>query len=129
MTATLSLPDPDLRALVAGEVIVAFVPSDTVASGTVVTLTGSGPRPAMELKPAYRRWASLAAPPGTWSATVEFVTAARSLDPDAGQSRHVLADAGDGDLVVLRVEGTQGPVLSSEAYAARRASLEAALRS
>ena len=94
-----------------------------------MTLVGSGPRSALELKAAYRRWASLEAPPGNWSATIETVTAATTLDPDAGQARHVLTDAGDGDLIVLRVMSDWGPVLSDEAYAARRASLEAALRS
>ena len=38
-----------------------------------------------------------------------------------------LAEVPDGDLVVLRVYGTEGPVLSDIAYAARRQSLGTAL--
>ena len=124
---TLDLPTPDLRALISGEVIVAFVATGIVTAGDVVTLGSSGPRPAAELKPAYRRWAATAAPDGRWTATVEYVAAADRLDPEAGNARHVLNDAGQGDLVVLRVAGGDGPVLSDDAYAARRASLDAAL--
>jgi hypothetical protein len=129
MTITLRVPNPDLRALASGETIVAFVPTGTVAAGDAVDLAGSGPRPTLELKPAYRRWASCETPPGHWTATVEAVAAAQSLDPDAGHARHVLTETGEGDLVVLRMKSDRGPVLSDEAYAARRASLEAAMRS
>ncbi len=126
--ATLPLPDPDLRALVTGEVIVAFVAPGSVTPGSEVLLTGSGPRPEAELKPAYRRWARAAPPAGRWSATVEMVTTTAALDPQDGAARHVLTEPEAGDLVVLRVESTMGPVLSDDAFAARRASLEAALR-
>ncbi|MDJ0960607.1 MAG: hypothetical protein QNJ88_08115 [Acidimicrobiia bacterium] len=123
----LDLPAPDLRALVSGEVIVAFVAAGVVTAGDVVTLGSSGPRPAAELKPAYRRWADTAAPDGRWSATVEHVVAADRLEPDAGKSRHILENVGEGDLIVLRVIGRSGPVLSDDAFAARRASLDAAM--
>ena len=125
----LAIPNPDLRALLSGEVIVAFVPAGTVTSGDVVRLIGAGPRPAHELKPAYRRWSTEALPDGTWSATIDTVTAAETLDPEAGNARHILTEVPDGQLVVLRVESAAGPVLSDDAFAARRASLEAALRS
>ena len=50
------------------------------------------------------------------------------LDPAAGSARHVLAGVPPGDLVVLRVFGDTGAVLSDVAFAARLRSLEGALR-
>lgn len=123
----LALPDPDLRALAGGEVIVAFTGRATAEPGDEVTLVGAGPRPAAELKPAYHHWADGGPPPGTWTAVVEEVHPAAALDPGRGDSRHVLAAIPTGDLLVLRVYGADGPVLSDTAFAARRASLASAL--
>lgn len=123
----LALPDPDLRALAIGEVIVAFTPRASAEPGDEVTLTGAGSRPAAELKRAYRHWADAGPPPGDWSAVVEDVHPAASLDAAEGDARHVLAAVPPGDLLVLRVYGGGGPVLSDTAFAARRASLSAAL--
>ncbi len=122
----LALPDPDLRALVGGEVIVAFSARATAEPGDEVTLTGAGPRPAAELKPAYRHWADAGPPPGSWSAVVVEVHPAASLDPARGASRHLLTDVPAGDLLVLRVYGPDGPALSDTAFAARLSSLAAA---
>ena len=128
-TKPLALPGSDLRALVTGEVIMVFLPKGTVTVGDACVLTNAGPRAAEDLKPAYRRWAEATTPDGPWHATVETVAAADTLDAEAGQSRHILAEVGQGDLVVLRVRSDRGPVLSDEAFTARRASLESALRS
>ena len=123
----LRLPVPDLLALVTGESIVAFVDRTTVEQGDEVALVAGGERPVEHLQPAYRHWVTRPAPDGEWTALVEEVHPAAALDPVAGASRHVLAAVPEGDLVVLRVYGTDGPALSDVAYRARRASLGAAL--
>lgn len=123
----LTLPDPDLRALVTGEVVIGFAPRGVVEAGDEVELVGSGPRPVHDLKPGYRHWAAMAAPAGAWSAVVEAVHPAALLDDEKGAARHVLTRIPDGDLLLLRVYGTEGAVLSDVAFAARRASLEFAL--
>lgn len=127
--AGLTLPVPDLRALVEGEVVVAFVPRAEVQLGDEVELSAGGSRPAEELKPAYRRWADDEAPEGRWTALVEAVHPAASLDADRGDPRHILTREAlpGGDLLVLRVFGLDGPVLSDRAFAGRLASLEAGL--
>ena len=63
----LHLPNPDVRALVAGETIIAFVPPGTVAEGITVDLQARGPRPVDELKPAYRRWSAAGVPSGSFT--------------------------------------------------------------
>ncbi len=123
----LAVSDPELRALAAGESIVAFVARGTLSEGDEIELTASGPRPAEELKPAYERWASVDAPGGL-SAVVVSVSPAAMLDRRAGAARHILRQPGDGDLVLLRVFAGGGPVLSDEAFAARHRSIEGALR-
>jgi len=124
---TLSLPVPDLLAVVTGESIVAFVPRGAVEVGDEVRLAAAGSRTPGEVKPAYAGWVERAAPDGAWWAAVEDVLAASALDPREGASRHVLAGIPDGDLLVLRVHGEDGPVLSDTAFAARRRSLDGAL--
>jgi hypothetical protein len=125
----ISVPDADLRALATGETIVAFVPRATVGPGDEVELAAGGRRRPEELKEAYRRWAEAGPPEGTWTAQVEAVHPAAALDPEAGRPRHILDDSAlpEGDLLVLRVSGPEGPVLSDAAFAARLGSLEAAL--
>jgi hypothetical protein len=123
----LTLSDPELRALAGGESIIAFIPRGTVSEGDELRLASGGPLAADELKPAYRRWADSGPPPGEWSAVVESLSPAASLDPAAGASRHVLVAPGDGDLVVLRVFGVDGPVLSDVAFDARLRSVTGAL--
>lgn len=124
----LALPAPDLHALAQGETVIAFTPRGAVREGDEVELVTSGGRSPEELKPAYARRHDDAPPRGDWNAIVEAVHPAALLDPDAGSARHVLAFVPSGDLVVLRVfDGTE-PVLSGEAYEARRRSVEGALR-
>jgi len=123
----LTIPDPDLRALASGETVVAFVPRGAVSPGDEVELAPGGPRQPAQLKPAYRRWADAGPPLGSWTAVVESVDPAAALDPVAGVSRHILAEPGDGDVVVLRVLGPDGPVLGDEAHAARVRSVTGAL--
>jgi hypothetical protein len=123
----LPIPDPDLRGLAAGESVITFVTRGTLTEGDEVELVGSGPRPATELKPAYRRWADAGPPAGSWVAVVVAVHPAAALDPMVGAARHILAERGEGDLVVLRVYEGARAVLSDDAFAARRASVEGAL--
>ena len=125
MTA-LGLPDPDLLALVTGEVVVAFFDRGGVDEGDEVELVGAGPRPAEHLKPAYRHWADREVD-GEWTAVVEAVHPAALLDPESGDARHVLTEPPDGDLLLLRVYGPDGPVLSDAAFKARRWSVQGAL--
>ena len=123
------IPDPDLRALTSGEVVIAFVARGTATEGDEIELHGSGPRRDTELKPSYRRWADEPAPDGPWLGIVDRVDPATILDPDAGASRHILAEAPvEGDLIILRVYGPDGPVLGDDAFVARRSAVEGALR-
>ena len=122
------LPNPDLRALATGETIVAFVARGAVSSGTDIGLAAAGPRPPDELTPAYQRWADVEVPSGDWTAFVDDVFSAADLDPIDGASRHILARLGRGDLIVLRVHRDGIPVLTDDAYAARRTSLASARR-
>ncbi len=107
--------------------MVAFVPRHRVSEGDEVALHPSGPRPASELQAAYSRWADTSVG-GEWSAVVTAVHPAAMLDPVAGAARHILAEIPDGDMVVLRVYGPEGAVLSDVAFEARVGSLEGALR-
>ncbi len=126
----LPVSHPELRALATGEQVACFAPRATVDEGDEVPLGGAGPAPPGSLKPAYAGWAEIDAPEGHWTAVVVAVHPAASLEPEAGAARHILASApDDGDLLVLRVYGTDGePVLSDIAFAARVRSLEGALR-
>jgi hypothetical protein len=81
------------------------------------------------LKPAYRRWADQPAPGGPWLGIVDRVDPATILDPEAGAARHILVEAPlEGDLIILRVYGPDGPVLGDDAFVARRNAVEGALR-
>ena len=123
------IPDPDLRALASGEAVVAFVARGAATEGDEMQLHGSGPRLESELKPAYRRWADEPAPAGPWLGIVDRVDPATILDPEAGASRHILEEApAEGDLIILRVYGPDGPVLGDDAFDARRSAVEGALR-
>ena len=126
---TLDVWTPELQALAEGEIVIAFADRGTCTEGDEVELVaGHRPEPG-EVKPAYRRWLGVEPPPGPWRAVVIAVDPARLLDREAGGARHIRAAApDDGDLLVLRVEGPDGPVLSDEAFAARRASVEGAMR-
>lgn len=123
-----SVFDQDLRGLATGEVVVAFVPRGAVGPGDEVGLRPAGPRPASELKAAYRHWSELGPPAGTWTALVEQVQPARSLAGEEGHRRHILATVPDGDVAILRVYGGDEPVLSDAAFQARRYSVEAAFQ-
>jgi hypothetical protein len=123
----LAIPDPDLRALASGESVIAFVPRATLTEGDEVTLEASGPRAADELKPAYRRWAKAGPTDGSWAAIVVSVHPAASLDVAAGADRHILAEPGEGDLVILQVFNGTEAVLSEDAFLARRSSVEGAI--
>ena len=124
----LPLPAPDLRALVAGEVVVAFVERGAVTEGDEVALVARGTVPPENLKPAYARWHDAETPPGAWTAVIEAVHPATIIDPEAGSPRHVRRRVPDGDVAILRVFDGSEPVLSDVAHAARRRSVEGALR-
>lgn len=123
----LAVPRPDLHALIRGESIVAFAARGEVTEGDETALEPSGDRPAGDLKRAYRRWANLPSPEGSWVAVVEAVHPTGLLDPVAGSARHILTAIPEGDLAILRVYDGEGPVLSDVAFAARRKAVEGAL--
>lgn len=123
----LTVSNVELRALASGETIVAFVTRGTSTEGDEVVLRGGGPVPRGGVKPAYRRWEATTVA-GEFNAVVVAVTPSAMLDPVAGAARHVLMEPGEGDVVVLRVYTGEGPVLSDTAFAARRGSVEGALR-
>ena len=123
----LSISNAELQGLVTGETVVAFVSRGSLTEGDEVELAGTGAVDAETLKPAYRRWADTAAPEG-YSAVVVSIDPAAVLDPVAGSARHLLMTHGEGDLALLRVFGEEGPVLSDDAFAARKRSVEGALR-
>lgn len=123
----LTVSDPELRALAEGECVIGFAPRGSVSEGDEVAVSANGPLPVGALKPAYRRWADAGPPDGAWSAVVEAVGPATALDPIAGASRVILAAPGEGDLIVLRVFGDEGPVLSDDAFDARKRSVNGAL--
>ena len=124
----LPLPSPDLRGLLLGEVVVTAVERASLSEGDEVELSSSGHRSPEDVKPAYRRWLAATPPSGPWYAVVVAVHPAQLLDAESGSARHLLAAPPQGDLVVLRVYGPEGPVLSDVAFAARVQSLEGALR-
>jgi hypothetical protein len=122
-----AVPAPDLRALVAGETVVIFVPRNTVDVGDEIELARGADRPVDDVKAAYGRWADAEMPPGPWTGIVVSLDPAALLDPATGASRHVLTSIPDGDLAVVRVYGPDGPVLSDETFEARRRSVEGAI--
>ena len=105
----------------------AFVARGVVTEGDETALEAVGDRKTDDVKQAYRRWANLPSPEGTWTAVVEAVHPTGLLDPVAGSARHVLTAIPQGDLVILRVYDVAGPVLSDTAFAARRKAVEGAL--
>ncbi len=123
----LHVSNAELMALATGAVVIAFVPRGTLTEGDEVELLGTRSIPLDSLKAAYRRWGSTAALDG-YTAVVVSVDPAAILDPVAGAARHIRSELGEGDLVVLRVFGPEGPVLSDEAFHARQRSVEGALR-
>ncbi len=123
----LAIPLPDLHALVRGETVVAFVERGTATVGDEVTLGDGGPRPVDRVKAAYTRWADAPIPPGGWTAVVVAVHPSALLDPEAGAARHVLRSIPTGDLAILRVYRDDLPVLSDDAFTARRGAVEGAL--
>ena len=124
----LHLSTPEARALIAGEVVVAFADRGAVNEGDEVEITPTTELEPEDVKTAYRRWIREGVPEG-WTGVVVSVDPATILDPEAGQSRHVRMTSPGGDLIVLRVYGPDGPALSEEAFAARQKSVEGALRS
>ena len=128
MQSVLTIPVVDYMALISGEVIMAETGRGEITEGDEYELTVGGMRPPEEVKPAYRRWVNLPPPEGSWTGVVIAVHPAQAFDAASGASRHVLARPPKGDVVIVRVFGEDGPVLSEVAFEARVRSLEGALR-
>jgi hypothetical protein len=124
----LQLPRPDFLALTSGEIIVAETDRGQVTEGDEHQFIAGRARPDHELKPAYRRWAEAPTPEGAWTGVVLAVHPAQAFDVSSSASRHLLSRAPEGDIVVLRVFGDDGPVLGDVAFEARVRSLEGSLR-
>lgn len=122
------LADVEARALIAGEIVIAFVPRHSLTEGDEFPIVSGRVAAQEDIDTAYRRWAGEPLPDGEWIGVVEVVHPAALLDPESGRSRHVFTEPGDGDLVILRVYDEAGrPVLSDEAFDARVRSIEGAL--
>lgn len=122
------LADVEARALLSGEIVMAFVSRHSLSEGDEFPVAAGRIAAPEEIDPAYRRWIGEPLPDGDWMAVVEAVHPAALLDPESGRSRHVFTTPGDGDLAILRVfDGTGSPVLSDEAFDARVRSIEGAL--
>lgn len=124
----LTIHDVDFRALVAGEVVVAETSRGEATEGDEYELAAGAARPASDVKPAYQRLVGLPPPEGSWTGVVVAVHPAQAFDAESGASRHILTRPPEGDLIVVRVYGDAGPVLSDVAFEARVRSLEGALR-
>lgn len=110
------VPRARFRALVTGEVVT-LPDASGLDVGTDVELHDGG-HDQGPLKRAYRRWADRPVT-GAWTAHVEAIVDADSLDPRAFAARHVLARHPQGPIAMLRVSGPDGVVLSDVAFAAR----------
>lgn len=124
----LLIPMPDLFGLVTGEIVVAESERGGLTEGDEFEFAVGPARAAADVKPAYREWLERSLPPGSWTGVVVAVHPAQAFDAATGWSRHLLDGVPHGDLVVLRVYGDDGPVLSDVAFEARVRSLEGALR-
>ena len=124
----LELSTAEARALIEGEIIVAFADRGAITEGDEIPIEPNTSLEPVQIKPAYRRWINETVPEG-WSGVVVSVDPATILDPEAGNSRHIRTEVAGGDLVVLRVYGPEGPSLSDAAFVARQRSVEGALRS
>ncbi len=125
MADRLSIPDQDLAALAAGEVIVAFASRHAVDLNDELELVASGPRPMTEL--AGRR-AQVVAPATPLFGLVVGLQPAASLSGTDGAIHHVLARVPDGDAIILRVFAGDVPVLPDAEFEARRETVEAMFR-
>ena len=125
MAERLELADPDLQALAAGTVIVAFAPRHAVDLNDELELVSGGGRPASELSPIHAGLARAGPPEGEFSGLVVGLQPAASLASEEGSAHHILAGVPEGDAVILRVFSARGPVLSDEEFSARLAAIEA----
>ncbi len=128
MAERLSLPDPDLRALSAGTVVVAFVHRHAVDLNDELELQAAGPRPASELSADHQALAAMGPPEGDHVGLVVGLQPAASLAGSEGSRHHILSEVPAGDAVILRVFSATGPVLADDEFAERRASVEAMFR-
>ncbi len=123
----LQLSPPEAMALVTGEIVVGFADRGAVNEGDEVAIAATTTASADDIKPAYRRWLG-STPPDGYGGVIISVEPVAILDSEAGSARHLRSSAPPGDLVVIRVYGPDGPVLSDAAFAARQKSVEGALR-
>jgi hypothetical protein len=128
MAERLELPNPDLLALAAGTVIVAFAPRHAVDLNDELELVPVGARPASDLAPAHRGLATVDPPEGEYSGLVVGLQPAASLAGSDGAAHHILAAAPEGDAVIMRVFSAQGPVLTDDKFAECLAGIEAVFR-
>jgi hypothetical protein len=125
MAERLELPDPDLQALAAGTVIVAFAPRHAVDLNDELELVPSGGRPASDLSSAHTGLALTGTPAGEYSGLVVGLQPAASLARDEGAAYHILAAVPEGDAVILRVFSAKGPVLTDDEFTEHLTAVEA----
>lgn len=125
MADRLALADQDLAALATGKVIVAFAARHAVDLNDELELVASGPRPATELSGGSTAVVPIDTPPVGLVGLVIGLQPAASLAGPAGSIHHGLADAPEGDAVILRVFDGDAPVLSDAEFDRRRTAVEA----
>jgi hypothetical protein len=123
----MTFADVEADALASGAVVAAFVSRGTLTEGDEFEL-GARTTPAERLVRADITPARPVPWEGGFVAVVESVHPAALLDPEAAATCHVWQQPGDGDLVVLRIYRESGAVLDDDAFAAKRAEVEGALR-
>ena len=128
MADELAIPDPDLQALASGTVIVAFADRNAVGLNDEVELIPAGPRPPSELSRDGQELIGLGPPGEQLVGLVVGLQPAASLAGPGGSDHHLLAEVPEGDVVILRVFGPAGPVVSDEEFEVRRAAIEAMFR-
>jgi len=128
MADELRVPDPDLLALARGETIVAFAERHAVGLNDELDLTPSGPRPDDGLSARGVELNALGPPAENLTGLVVGLQPAASLAGPRGTEHHVLAEAPEGDVAILRVFTSEGPVLTDEAFGQQRAAIEAMFR-
>ncbi len=126
MADRLTLPDPDLQALAAGTVVVAFAARHAVDLNDELELIPGGPRQPAELSEDHATVAEAGSPGTGYLGLVVGLQPAAALAGAGGSAHHILATIPDGDAVILRVFSADGsPVLGDDEFAVRRAAVEA----
>ena len=118
--------DTEARALAAGAVIATFVPRGSLTEGDEVDVAGGRPEPDAPVVSRFEQHLTGPIPSG-YTAVVVSVDPAAVLTSDDRPDLCVYAQHGDGDLIVLRVFGPNGPVIDDETFRANQLHVDEAV--